>query len=245
MHVLHSFLLKAHIGVGALALVAFWLPIVARKGSVNHKKFGRLFVWCMSIVAGSAIIISIMVLIDPIGIRAPSRDLDMERAMQVAANNRMFSLFLLMLGLLTATGMRHGLLALKTRTQPNALRAKSHLTLLVSLGVMGVIVGIVGLMNGEVLLMVFAVISVSASINTMREALRKKMTRNDRIKAHFGGLIGTGIGAYTAFFAFGGSRLLSDILTGQWQVIPWVLPAIIGTIAIRRVEKDYQTEAAS
>ncbi|MDH3945103.1 MAG: hypothetical protein OET45_00430 [Chromatiales bacterium] len=38
----------------------------------------------------------------------------------------------------------------------------------------------------------------------------------------------------------GGSRLLADVLTGQWQVVPWVLPSIIGTIAISRLHRPYQ-----
>ena len=91
--------------------------------------------------------------------------------------------------------------------------------------------------------MVFAAISMSASFNALRETRIARMTRNQRLRAHFGGLIGTGVGAYTAFFAFGGSRLLSDILSGQWQVIPWILPAVIGTIAIKRVERQYPEEA--
>ncbi|MEJ2159038.1 MAG: hypothetical protein P8X53_00945 [Chromatiales bacterium] len=38
----------------------------------------------------------------------------------------------------------------------------------------------------------------------------------------------------------GGSRLLADALTGQWQVVPWVLPSIIGTISISRLHRPYQ-----
>ncbi|MFK8054078.1 MAG: hypothetical protein AB8F65_14015 [Woeseiaceae bacterium] len=245
MHFIHALLLKAHIGIGAIALIAFWLPVATRKGSSLHKKSGRIYVWCMSIVAASAIAMSLMVLMDPIGVRVPARNLDMERAALIASNNRMFALFLLMLGMLTAAGLRHGLLALRVKQQPDALRSKGHVVLLASLGVMGILVGYTGIVYSQVLLMVFAVIAISGSVNTLREAFKRNMTRNDRIKAHFGGLIGTGIGAYTAFFAFGGSRLLADILRGQWQVIPWVLPAIIGTIAIRRVEKNYQNKATS
>ena len=105
---------------------------------------------------------------------------------------------------------------------------------------LGVAVGIVGIREGAVLLIIFAVLSVVGSINSLVDTRIPAMDRKQRLKAHFGGLIGTGVAAYTAFFAFGGSRLLADILTGQWQVIAWITPAIIGTIAVRMVEKKQQ-----
>ncbi|MEM7763419.1 MAG: hypothetical protein AAF290_05010 [Pseudomonadota bacterium] len=243
MHWVHGYLLQIHIGIGAMALLAFWLPVASRKGSRFHRNAGWVFVITMSVVAATAITMSLMVLADPVGIRAPERNFDMARGLQVAREQRMFSLFLLMLGVLTATGLRHGLLALRTRTNPAALRSPLHLSQLVILGVLGIGVGIVGFNSSSILLMVFAAISMSASFNALRETRIARMTRNQRLRAHFGGLIGTGVGAYTAFFAFGGSRLLSDILSGQWQVIPWILPAVIGTIAIKRVERQYPEEA--
>jgi len=56
---------------------------------------------------------------------------------------------------------------------------------------------------------------------------------------HLNGMIGSGIGAYTAFFAFGGRSLLGELLPGQWQVIPWVLPTVIGVIAASRVSRRW------
>ena len=74
----------------------------------------------------------------------------------------------------------------------------------------------------------------------MTKDIRKaQMNRRESIIAHFQGLIGTGIGAYTALFAFGGSRLLAELLSGQWQIIPWIAPAVIGTIALRQFEKRF------
>ncbi|MEL6215044.1 MAG: hypothetical protein AAFQ99_05130, partial [Pseudomonadota bacterium] len=66
-----------------------------------------------------------------------------------------------------------------------------------------------------------------------------KWTRGEMVFAHLNGLLGTGIGAYTAVFAFGGSRLLAELLPGQLQVIPWVTPAIVGTIAVARMKRHY------
>ncbi|MEN7342650.1 MAG: hypothetical protein AAAFM81_06875 [Pseudomonadota bacterium] len=237
MHLVHATLFKLHIAIGAVALLVFWLPILTRKGSPLHRKAGRVFVICMTTVAISAMAMSLMVLIDPIGVRVPERNLSFEDAARLADANRTFNLFLLMLGVLTFSSLRHGMLALKTKSNPAALRAPSHRALLITLGVLGIAVGFVGVQEGAVLLIVFAVLSVVGSFNSLRDTRIAAMDRKQRLKAHFGGLIGTGVAAYTAFFAFGGSRLLADILTGQWQVLAWITPAIIGTIAIRRVEK--------
>jgi hypothetical protein len=65
------------------------------------------------------------------------------------------------------------------------------------------------------------------------------MNPRELVVAHLNGLIGSGIGAYTAFFAFGGSRFLAELLPGQWQVIPWVLPTIIGVIAANRISRRW------
>ncbi|MEM7611779.1 MAG: hypothetical protein AAF270_08885 [Pseudomonadota bacterium] len=245
MHIVHDWLLQIHIGIGALALIAFWLPVATRKGSANHIKAGRLYVYSMYAVAVSALMMSAMVYLDPIGIRFPERNLEMERAMNIANQSRMFAAFLFMLGLLVLSGLRHGLLALKTRQQADALRTLPHRTLIIALGVVGLVVGISGLQNMQLLLIIFGALSVSASVSMLRESRIAKLTANQRIIAHFSGLIGTGIGAYTALFAFGGSRLLSQVLSGQWQVIPWIAPAIIGTIAIRRTQRQYQQGGAA
>ena len=127
----------------------------------------------------------------------------------------------------------------------DALRTLPHRTLIIALGVVGLMVGISGLQNMQLLLIIFGALSVSASVSMLRESRIAKLTANQRIIAHFSGLIGTGIGAYTALFAFGGSRLLSQVLSGQWQVIPWIAPAIIGTIAIRRTQRQYQQGGAA
>ena len=245
MYQLHQALLYIHIAVGSIAIFIFWLPVLARKGSALHIRAGRIYTWTMYGVVISALTMCVMVLFDPIGAGSPTRDLDMETALRFASRSRTFALFLLMLSLLVLSGLRHGLLALKARHDPTALRRPSHIALVVSLGLVGLAVGITGFSERQVLLMVFSVISMSASLSMLREIRLPRLEPRQALIAHFNGLIGTGIGAYTALFAFGGSRLLAEILSGQWQVIPWITPAIIGTIAIRQLAKRYQGRAAT
>ena len=34
-----------HVLFGTISLAAFWIPIFAKKGAVNHVRFGKVFVW--------------------------------------------------------------------------------------------------------------------------------------------------------------------------------------------------------
>ena len=243
MTTLHSLLVNAHIAVGAIALVLFWVPTIARKGSPLHIQAGRIYVYSMYTVAITAFVASIIVLYDPIGIRRPGEVLDPDTAAQLAARFRTFSLFLLMLSVLVFTSLRHGIAALRERREPGRLRLTSHKALLAVLAGLAVVIGIIGIQMGEVLLMIFAGLSLAGAFNMYRDVRNENPQRRELVVAHLNGLIGSGIGAYTAFFAFGG-RMISDFLTGYWQIVPWILPAIIGTFAINRLSRRYQQRPA-
>jgi uncharacterized membrane protein len=237
MKTLHSLLVYSHIAAGAIALVLFWIPALARKGSRLHVGAGKIYVVTMYAVSITAFVASVMVLADPLGIRVPGEDLTPERADALTMRFRTFSLFLLMLSILVLTSLRHGIVALRERMRPGSLAHPSHRALILSLGGLALTVGVIGLLNGQLLLVIFAAIGVTGATGMYRDSRKRSPGPRDLVTAHFNGLIGSGIGAYTAFFAFGGSRLLGDLLPGQWQVIPWVLPAIIGTVMIRRLER--------
>ena len=239
MHLLHAFLLKTHIAIGLVAIIAFWIPVLARKGGKSHVSTGKVFSWCMYAVSASALVMCVLVLVDPIGVVAPARDLDPDVAYSNAARLRTFAAFLLMLSILVLSSTRHGLQALKLKHDATALSGFGHRMMLATLLTTSAIVGYVGVSGGEVLLMVFAVLGISGSTRMLRDSFRSEWSRGQMFFAHLQGLLGSGIGAYTAVFAFGGSRLLAQLLPGQLQVIPWVLPSVIGIIAIRRYKSRY------
>ncbi|MEO1266157.1 MAG: hypothetical protein AAFV26_10680, partial [Pseudomonadota bacterium] len=87
MHTLHAALLAAHIAIGTVAIFVFWLPIFARKGGPLHVKAGRIYSWTMYAVSATAIVMSTAVLLDPVGVRFPDRNLEMSRAFAVAEGN--------------------------------------------------------------------------------------------------------------------------------------------------------------
>ena len=239
MNRFHAALLAAHIATGSLAVIAFWLPVIARKGGRFHVTAGRAYAWAMYAVSATAIAMSLAVLIDPVGVRFPERNLSMTQAFELANGNRMFALFLLMLGLLVLGALRHGLLALRVRRGEDALARPGHRALLAAMGITGIVVGIIGLSNGELLLIFFSVFAVTGGVGMLRETRSNRLTPRDALIAHFNGLIGTGVGAYTALFAFGVREFLSGLLSGQWQILPWIAPAIIGTLVVSRLKRRY------
>lgn len=245
MTTIHSLLIYTHILFGAAALVLFWVPVIAQKGSPLHRRAGRYYAAAMYIVSVSAFIACLFVLADPIGMRKPELDATSAQAAEVAWQLRMGALFLLMLSVLVFTSVRHGLLALREKREAGILRTPSHRGLILALGALGLGVGGIGIAQGLILLMIFAGIAIVAAIGMFRETLPERLTRSERTIAHLGGLIGSGIGAYTAFFAFGGARFVGDLLPGQWQALAWIIAPVVGTIAIRRLNRRYRAGATS
>ena len=242
MATLHHWFVVTHIVFGSIALALFWIPALARKGSKLHVIVGRYYAWAMYAVVISAFIASVMVLADPLAIRHPERVFAPERAAELADRYRMFAWFLLMLSVLVFASVRHGMEALREKREPGRLKRPFHRLTILLLAVLGIFVGFYGLANSQWLLLIFGIVSVNGAFGLFRDSVIEKPTRNDLVRAHLNGLIGSGIGTHTAFFAFGGSRFLAEVLPGQWQLLPWVLPTVIGIIAIRRLERRWSAK---
>ncbi len=244
MVALHSALVTLHIVVGALALCLFWVPVLARKGSPLHTRSGSAYAWAMTIVSLSGLFASLLVLVDPLGIRRPGQLIDPAAAAELVERFRASALFLLMLSILVFASVRHGIAALRERRHPGTLTQFWHKVLVLTLGVLGVLVGALGLVIGQLLLIIFGGVSLMVSRGMWREIREAERGEANLLVAHLGGMLGSGIGAYTAFFSFGGARFFSEWLPGQWQVVPWVLPTIIGTVVISRMTRRYRKSTA-
>jgi uncharacterized membrane protein len=72
-------LLGIHVALGSLALAAFWGALLARKGSLPHRRLGRVFVWSMAAAVLTALPLCAAVQVfDPFSIRPPEPGLDAE-----------------------------------------------------------------------------------------------------------------------------------------------------------------------
>jgi len=158
MTTLHGLLVNAHIVIATIALLLFWVPAIARKGSPLHVSAGRVYAYCMYAVTASAFVASLMVIADPLGIRFPDGLPAGADAARAAAGNRAGSLFLLMLSVLVFASVRHGMAALRERTRPGTLSQPAHRALLAALAVLAVISIGLGLHFRYLLLIIFVTV---------------------------------------------------------------------------------------
>jgi len=239
---IHQFLFYLHVACGSVGLVVFWLPMLSKKGSPFHKTFGKVFSYGMFAVAISGIVMSVMVLIDPAAIRAPDPELNEQAIQQFSERARQTSAFLLMLSLLVFTNVKHSLLVLKAKQDRRILKNFNHIASISLLLLIGLSIGYFGFTSGNTLFIVFSILCIISSGNLFFYVFKKNIKKREWLIEHLGNIIGAGIGAYTAFFAFGGRRFLAEIFTGQLQVVPWILPGVVGGIAITYLSKKYRNQ---
>ena len=212
MDQLFKIILYLHIAFGSLSLIAFWIPVLVKKGGDLHIRAGWIYVYLMWGVVISAIVLSLMNLIDEKYI--------------VAA-------FLGFLSIITGHPLWYGIVILKHKKQIPArvIKINTVLNWILFLGGAGLLIWslILKVQGQAILLTVFGMIGMISAA----PMIFKKSNQNNWLADHIQGLLGTGIAAYTAFFAFGGSRFLGHVFTDQLIIIPWILPTIIGVFGIK------------
>lgn len=240
-HFIHQFALYFHITIGVIALITFWLPMFARKGSKNHRLFGKFFVNAMYAVSVSGIIMSLLVLADPVSVRLYQGSLGLQQQ-NFIAQNQLFAAFLLMLSMLTLCNLRQSVLVLLAKAERSMLKSPFHLALIASLALLGMIVGGLGYINNITLLKVFASLCVLNAIGMLHYIFKAKIKQREWVLVHLRNILGAGIATYTAFFAFGGKQLFAGLLTGELEIVPWILPSIVGVSAITYLTKKYRRQ---
>jgi hypothetical protein len=233
----HSSLFILHILFGTAALILFWVPLFTEKGKLNHVKFGQYFKNTMYTVAGTGALMALMVLAAPLVIRAGmiSENTDLDH---LAYRLRVFWSFLFYLSILSFTGTRHAVAVLKVKDKRSELRTFSYLTPIVLLIIGAPVLFYIGFINNITLHMVFSVLGFFVGVSMLKYCLKKEVKSRQWIVEHITATIGSGIGAYTAFVAFGGRTLLSDL--GEWQLLFWIAPGVIGSIASAILCKKYK-----
>lgn len=238
-HSIYKIVLYSHILIGSLSLISFWLPLIVKKGSKRHKQTGFVFTYGMLAVSISGVIVTLMVLIDPLAIRDPNVELALSEAITVANQSRIFAWFLLMLSILVFCSTRHALLVLHAKADRTILKHWTHITPVALLGVLGAYVLHIGINSYMVLLQVFSVFCMVTSIRLFHYIYKKEIKQREWIIQHLSNILGSGIGAYTAFFAFGGRELLSSVASNQYLIFFWVSPGVIGGLISYYYSKKY------
>lgn len=243
MTYIHQFSFYLHVAFGACALLLFWVPVFTRKGNTDHKRFGRIFTSAMYVVSMSGATMASLDLISPLAMHADTLNPVDPATPLAAAQIRASAMFLLSLSVLVLTSTRQGWLVIIHKADRQPLRHPLHLALCGLLVVVGVSLLITGMMVGSILFMVFAVLEIASGIGRLRYNFKAELEAKEWWIEHLNGLIGSGIGAYTAFFVFGGSRLLSSLFGDAFansSLFLWVAPGVIGSIAIAMLTRKYR-----
>ena len=240
--VIHKFALVMHIVIGSISLITFWLPIIEKKGSPFHRRAGNWFVWGMTAVALSGILMSSLVFIDPLAVRDPNGLLSLSEANSAAQIGRSSSAFLFMLSFLVLCATRQSVLALKAKHHRTELKAPPHLFCIFMLLISGVYVGWLGLSRTSVLYEIFSVLSIISSLSMFHYIYKKALKKSEWIIEHLTNIIAAGIAAYTAFFVFGGQSFLNHLVPGSYHIWFWVLPGVIGATFSRVYAVKYRKQ---
>jgi hypothetical protein len=242
MATLHHILFYIHVFCGAIGLIVFWLPMLVKKGGHWHVLSGKIFSNGMLIVSVSGLFMSAILLIDPVAVRYPQGGLSAEQAEKVILQNRNVGIFLLMLSLLVFVNVRHSILVLKAKSNRGLLKDFNHIGSISALFLAGVAVGLLAWNQSNTLFAIFSVLSIVSAIGLARYIFKAELKPREWIIEHLTNIIGSGIGAYTAFFAFGGRRFFNEILVGQLQLLPWILPSVIGITGSIYLAKKYRKQ---
>lgn len=222
----------AHIAAGAIALIVFWVPAIAKKGGRTHIRAGWVYVACMSIVVVSAFLMSGLVFSAPLAVRGIQQPLSAGEMAGFLREQRIFASFLGFLAGITLASGWMGIGATRTKREPERLRTAFLMALNAGLIATGVAILVFGLRNRVWPLVGLSPLGPALGSGNLFYILRKPATKMDWWYKHLGSMIGTGIAAYTAFLVFGGRRVIPALAGNAGSTVFWVLPTIIGGAAI-------------
>ncbi len=234
MELVRDSLRYVHIVLGFGGLVAFWVPVFARKGSKPHVLFGKIFAWCVYLVAGSAIINSTILMV------FAARHGEGPAAQPV---NYGFLIFLCYLGWVVLASGRHAVRVVETKNDHASLDTPFHRFLSIAPSVGSVVVIVYALAfwsRASIIFLLLGTIGISLGRDIRNYMRRPPRSKKGWWYEHMGAMLGTGVAFHTAFAVFGASRLFDYTLTGPFAFIPWVLPAAIGIPAIHVWTRHYQ-----
>lgn len=220
---LYRFALALHILGGTLALLSFWLPLVARKGGPLHRRAGWLYVGAMGLLAVTGTYISGW------------------RALFGLPEQRPFNLFLVFVALLSASSATMGLRVLRAKGRTGAHRHPFDLGLSALLVLASLALALYGLVVRQPLLVGFAPVGLFAGASQLYYWLRPPTSRMHWWFEHLGAMGGSTIAVVTAFLVINAPRLgLQAFGLGVW-----LTPALLGIAGYRLWDRVYRRRFAA
>jgi hypothetical protein len=243
MHALYRVLLLLHVAAGFTGLVAFWIPVFAPKGGRVHIRAGTVFLICAYVVAGTALTIALLTLASPFGTHPEARPEDPARIGDALAQLRFLEAFLGYLAIVTFATVWHGVRVMRSRRDRTSIRTPLHTAVGVVTMLAGAGVLVMGLTFGQEarwILLALSPIGFLVGSGMLRYARGGRKERMAHWYEHLGSMLGGGIAFHTAFAVFGIQRFIDYDLSGIVGLLPWILPTIVGAVAITVWTRHYR-----
>lgn len=251
---LYMLLRRSHIFVGFLGVAAFWVPVLAKKGGRLHVIGGRTFEWCVYYAVATSLIACGRYLLTPHHFAFIDRPGISAAELGEIQYAQFFLTMLAFLAWIVLTEMRRGVRAVRLRSKTaEEYRSAEGRFWLYSLPFAAVALigfGVYRLVHGASsihwLSIIVPVMTLAEMPKKRRFFLNPRSSKMSWWYTHMECMLGCGIAFHTAGFVFTTQWLAKNRgieLPGIWKLVPWVIPALIGTPAthlwIRQYKKKF------
>lgn len=216
VHLFHALVL-VHIVSGAVGLVAFWLPVLSRKGQTFHRRTGLLFCRTMLVTGSVAVGISTCTLVDPVGTHPTITD-------EVIVRSR-FGWLMLYLGVLTVSLAWHGLRVVRLKNHHGLHRTPFDVGIQLAVIAAALRCAQQGLLTDTPLLVGVAAIGCLSASVILVFILTDRHHKMDYLHMHVRSSVGAGISAYTAFLSVALVRSFPEL---TFHPALWAIPVAVG-----------------
>jgi hypothetical protein len=214
LHLFHT-LVALHIITGSTGALAFWVPVIGRKGGVNHRRWGKVFTICMLATGSFAVCMSLLTIFDPMGTHP-----HLEGMFEAPFIRGIFGWLMLHMGILTINLAWYGWLCVQNRRDHAKNLTPLNIALQFILIVAAVNSAIQGWLIGQFLMIGLTVVGLATAGTNLRFLFKPVRGEKDWLDEHIKALVGAGISVYTAFFAFGSVRIFPELALhpGLWSI---------------------------
>lgn len=218
-----------HATAGGVGLVTMLVPLLARKGGRWHRRMGWVFTLAMAIVAITGVAIAAAWLLDPLGAKPPGRVLDLAAQARYAATLREAGVFFGFIAVLVGSAAWNGVVA--TRQRRGTIAWGNPIDLAFAWGVTGLaaVLLVVGVAEGQPLFMAFGGFGLVGGVADLRFFRSRRDQPGEWLRRHLQAMLGGATAATTAFTVQVVGRMLDDRGFGEWMLVAWLLPVVVGT----------------
>ncbi|MGI4951848.1 MAG: hypothetical protein ACRYGM_08585 [Janthinobacterium lividum] len=217
-------LIAAHIMAGSVGAVAFWVPVIGRKGGRVHKRWGRVFTNALLVTGSLAIGMSLFTLADPAGTHP-----GLAGRFGAPFIRGIFGWMMLHVGILTVNLTWYGWQCVRNRGNIAANRTPLNLFLQYAVIAAALNCAWQGWRIGQPLMMAIAVVGVATGATNLAFLHARRHGPMDWLKEHIKAIVGAGISVYTAFMAFGSVRMFPALALHPAM---WAIPLVTGLVIL-------------